>query len=149
MGTVLNFWLSIALKQMINQERPSELRSDPGMPSSHAQFLFFAVVSALLSLMKWMKITVLTVAIGTFTLICGSYLSWLRVSQGLHTKNQVLAGAAIGSICGMTWFWVWHEFVLEAVISSNWVQKTVAVASAVFCIICSLQSLSHLRRGEY
>lgn len=50
MGSVLNTVLSVTLKQILNQERPvSALRSGPGMPSSHAQSIFFTVVFTILS----------------------------------------------------------------------------------------------------
>lgn len=50
MGSVLNSALSVTLKRILNQERPTaNLRSDPGMPSSHAQSIFFAVVFVILS----------------------------------------------------------------------------------------------------
>lgn len=49
-GSVINSVLSIILKKALNQERPvANLRSDPGMPSSHAQSISFAVVFAILS----------------------------------------------------------------------------------------------------
>lgn len=50
MGSVINACLSTILKRLLNQERPvSHLRSDPGMPSSHAQSLFFMTTLAILS----------------------------------------------------------------------------------------------------
>ncbi|KAE7999967.1 hypothetical protein FH972_004341 [Carpinus fangiana] len=50
MGSVLNSLLSIILKRILNQERPvSTLRSDPGMPSSHSQSIFFTVVFTIVS----------------------------------------------------------------------------------------------------
>ncbi|KAL7223897.1 hypothetical protein ACSBR1_025374 [Camellia fascicularis] len=50
MGSVANVGLSTVLKQLLNQERPvSNLRSDPGMPSSHAQSIFFTFVFAVFS----------------------------------------------------------------------------------------------------
>lgn len=54
LGSILNAGLSTILKQILNQERPvSTLRpisvSDPGMPSSHAQSIFYAIVFAILS----------------------------------------------------------------------------------------------------
>lgn len=50
MGSVINTVLSVALKRIINQERPaSALKSDPGMPSSHAQSIFFIVTVSILS----------------------------------------------------------------------------------------------------
>lgn len=50
MGSIINAVLSVALKQILNQERPaSALKSDPGMPSSHAQSIFFIFTFAILS----------------------------------------------------------------------------------------------------
>lgn len=48
-GSFLNAMLSALLKQMLNQKRPSTLKSDPGMPSSHAQSIFFIVLFIILS----------------------------------------------------------------------------------------------------
>uniref|UniRef100_A0A7N0ZZR4 Phosphatidic acid phosphatase type 2/haloperoxidase domain-containing protein n=1 Tax=Kalanchoe fedtschenkoi TaxID=63787 RepID=A0A7N0ZZR4_KALFE len=48
-GSVLNTILSIVLKQVLNQDRPvSTLKSDPGMPSSHAQSIFFVAAYLIL-----------------------------------------------------------------------------------------------------
>jgi membrane-associated phospholipid phosphatase len=50
MGAVANTILSSILKKMFNHERPAPaLRSDPGMPSSHAQSIFYAAVFLVLS----------------------------------------------------------------------------------------------------
>lgn len=48
-GSVLNVILSVVLKGILNQERPSTVKSDPGMPSSHAQSIFFFVAFGILS----------------------------------------------------------------------------------------------------
>lgn len=50
MGSVSNFILSITLKHIVKQERPvTEVSSGHGMPSSHAQSIFFALVFMILS----------------------------------------------------------------------------------------------------
>nr|GMC62658.1 lipid phosphate phosphatase epsilon 2, chloroplastic-like [Ipomoea batatas] len=50
MGSAINSTLSIILKRMLNQKRPSStLRSDPGMPSSHAQSIFFIATFSVVS----------------------------------------------------------------------------------------------------
>lgn len=49
-GSILNSALSVALKRLLNQERPlANVRSDPGMPSSHAQSIFYAVTFFIMS----------------------------------------------------------------------------------------------------
>lgn len=50
LGSVFNVTLSVTLKRVINQERPvANLRSDPGMPSSHAQSISFIVTFSIVS----------------------------------------------------------------------------------------------------
>ncbi|XP_043810284.1 lipid phosphate phosphatase epsilon 2, chloroplastic isoform X3 [Manihot esculenta] len=50
MGSVLNALLSVTLKRIFNQERPfPSANSEPGMPSSHAQSIFYTVVFSILS----------------------------------------------------------------------------------------------------
>lgn len=50
LGSVINAAMSTILKRLLNQERPvSNLRSDPGMPSSHAQSISYMTAFAILS----------------------------------------------------------------------------------------------------
>lgn len=49
-GAVSNSIISICLKHLLNHERPmSAIKTDPGMPSSHGQSIFFVGVYAALS----------------------------------------------------------------------------------------------------
>ncbi|KAK8623032.1 hypothetical protein V6N13_117927 [Hibiscus sabdariffa] len=76
-GLIVNALLSIRLKQVLNQERPVVgLKSDPGMPSSHAQSIFYTVVFTIAS--KWLGVNELSVSISVLALTFGSYFSWLR-----------------------------------------------------------------------
>lgn len=135
MGSVVNSGLSIMLKRILNQARPvSTLRSGPGMPSSHSQSIFFIVIFAILSVVQWLGINELTLFISGLVLAVGSYLSWLRVSQQLHTVSQVVVGAVLGLVLSITWFWSWDEFVHKAYISSIWVRMFVITGAAVFCL---------------
>lgn len=60
-GSISNSALSVVLKRILNQERPATtLRSDPGMPSSHAQSISFISVFAVLS-GKQLKLSLLIV----------------------------------------------------------------------------------------
>ncbi|KAH1072807.1 hypothetical protein J1N35_025135 [Gossypium stocksii] len=133
MGSIVNAVLSVGLKRLLNQERPvAGIKSDPGMPSSHAQSIFFTVVFAIASLLEWLGINELSVGISVLALAFGSYLSWLRVSQKLHTMNQILVGAVVGSIFSVLWYLSWDAVVLEAFNSSLWVRVIVLLACAGF-----------------
>ncbi|KAF3332806.1 lipid phosphate phosphatase epsilon 1 [Carex littledalei] len=132
-GSIFNSYISVTLKRILNHERPSGLRSDPGMPSSHAQSIFYVSVFALLSLMQWLGVNVLTGSLGAAILAFGSYFSWLRVSQQLHTTSQVLVGALLGTIVSIAWFWLWHAFVYDAFLSSIWVRIIVVIGSISLC----------------
>ncbi|KAM4128681.1 hypothetical protein ACJW30_02G185100 [Castanea mollissima] len=135
MGSVVNVMLSLKLKRILNQERPvSTLKSDPGMPSSHAQSIFFTVTFTILSIIEWLGINEITIAIGVLAMAFGSYLSWLRVSQLYHTKSQVVVGAVLGTIFSILWYLSWDAIVLKAFISSFWVRAVVVLGAAGFCL---------------
>lgn len=134
-GAILNVGLSITLKKILNQERPSSAsKSDPGMPSSHAQSIFYIVFVVILSMVDWVGMNISTAPLVGAVLAFGSYFAWLRVSQGFHTISQVVVGAVAGSIfCGL-WFWLWDAIVLEAFVSSFWIRLLVVVGG-VGCIL--------------
>lgn len=135
LGSIVNSILSVILKRIFNQERPdSTLRSDPGMPSSHGQSIFFTVVFAILSVVEWLGVNGFSLILGALILAFGTYLTWLRVSQGFHTISQVAAGAAVGFIFSIFWFWSWDAFVLKAFISSLSVRIIVIMAAAASCM---------------
>ncbi|KAK1359876.1 Lipid phosphate phosphatase epsilon 2, chloroplastic [Heracleum sosnowskyi] len=134
-GSILNVGLSIALKKILNQERPSSAsKSDPGMPSSHAQSLFYLSFIVTLSMMEWLGMNIYTTLLAGLVLSLGSYFAWLRVSQGFHTMSQVTVGAVAGSVYAGLWFWLWDAIVFPAFISSLWVRLLVVVGG-VGCIL--------------
>ncbi|KAF2600929.1 hypothetical protein F2Q68_00012593 [Brassica cretica] len=98
-GSVSNSALSVALKRILNQERPvATLRSDPGMPSSHAQSISFISLFTLFSVMELLGTNELSLFLSGLILALASYFTWLRVSQKLHTASQVVVGAIVGSV---------------------------------------------------
>ncbi|WJX95412.1 dolichyldiphosphatase [Trifolium repens] len=129
-GSILNAMFSISLKHLLNQKRPSSLKSDPGMPSSHAQSIFFTVIFIILSSVELLTINELTITSSSLALAFGSYFSYLRVSQKLHTVSQVIVGAVIGSICSILWYCLWNALMLDAFVSSLWVRIIVVLGSA-------------------
>ncbi|XP_052198177.1 lipid phosphate phosphatase epsilon 2, chloroplastic [Diospyros lotus] len=144
MGSVINVGLSTILKQILNQERPvSTLRSDPGMPSSHAQSIFFTVIFTVMSMFQWLGASVLSVTLSGLAFAFGSYLSWLRVSQQLHTISQVAVGAMLGSVFSFLWLWLWDAVVLKAFISYLWVRIIVVFGAAGFCLGFLIYTIRH------
>ncbi|GLT39167.1 hypothetical protein SLA2020_133730 [Shorea laevis] len=145
-GSVMNATLSVGLKRVFNQERPvSGLRSDPGMPSSHAQSIFFVAVFTVISVMEWLGINGIAFMASVLVLAFASYLSWLRVSQQLHTISQVLVGAALGAVFSILWFLSWHFVVLEAFVSTLWVRILLVLGAAG----CSLGFLAYVVRNWF
>ncbi|KAI3794237.1 hypothetical protein L1987_36866 [Smallanthus sonchifolius] len=109
-GCVLNILLSFALKQILNQERPvSEVCSGPGMPSTHAQSISFAVVFFIRSIIGWLGLNGLSITVIVPVIAIGAYSSWLRVLLRYHTTCQVVAGAVVGSIFSVLWFCTCNE----------------------------------------
>lgn len=74
--------------------------------------------------------------------------SWLRVSQRLHTLNQVMVGAAVGSTFGALWFMLWHSLVQEAFASSMLVRIAVILGSAIFCVGFVIYMIRHWLKDE-
>ncbi|KAL6994438.1 dolichyldiphosphatase [Sarracenia purpurea var. burkii] len=135
MGSIVNAGLSVIMKKILNQERPvSRKSSGPGMPSSHAQSIFFAVTFAATSLFEWLGANGFTIALGGLALAFGSYLSWLRVSQQFHTTSQVVVGAVVGSSFSVLWFWLWDAIVLKAFVSYLWARIIVVLGAAGLCL---------------
>jgi len=115
-GAVLNALLSKVLKRAINARRPEGARlSDPGMPSSHAQSLFFFGGFLACGAQQWALPTLLddtpqrvvrclrdctSLGVELLALV----LALLRVRAGLHTPAQIAVGGAIGTTNGVLWF---------------------------------------------
>lgn len=136
-GSILNTGSSRILKYLFNHQRPLSalsLKADPGMPSSHAQSIGYLAVYASLTLISWQGFSALTVVGVLAILICGAYLVWLRVSEGLHTYDQVLVGALLGSVAAIVWFSLWEAAVLKAFTSFLWVRVTLYVGSVIVCL---------------
>ncbi|CAH2104797.1 unnamed protein product [Euphydryas editha] len=121
-GTLVNEVLNIILKHLICEARPlsrGHLYNEYGMPSSHAQFVWFfsiyvlyffairlhhinnnSIISAL-----WRIIIV-----GS-CLILSLIVSIGRVYLHYHTTAQVIVGGIIGVIFATIWFFVVHRIL--------------------------------------
>ncbi|KAG5623458.1 hypothetical protein H5410_008676 [Solanum commersonii] len=134
-GGVVNARLSTVLKGILNHERPViTLRSDPGMPSSHAQSIFYTVAFCIISMVEYFGCNGITAVTSVFIIAMGSYFSWLRVSQRFHTLNQVAVGAVLGFCFSIFWFWLWDALLIKAFIAHFWVRIVAVVGAAGSCV---------------
>ncbi|CAN8254771.1 unnamed protein product [Cochlearia groenlandica] len=134
-GSVSNSALSVALKRVFNQARPATTsRSDPGMPSSHAQSISFISGFAVLTVIEWLGTSKVSLFLSGFILALGSYFIRLRVSQKLHTSSQVLVGGIAGSVFCVLWYTTWNSLLLEAFESSLLLQISVFMVAATFAL---------------
>ncbi|CAL5054819.1 unnamed protein product [Urochloa decumbens] len=149
LGASANYLLSLILKRMLNHERPApDLRSDPGMPSSHAQSICYAATLLVLSLYYCLGTNYLTMIIGPTALSMATYLSWLRVPRRLHTLNQVMAGAGLGSAFGALWFLLWRSLVQGTLASSLSNQIVVVLGSTASCVAVAIYVSGHWLKNE-
>ncbi|KAH0700972.1 hypothetical protein KY284_015187 [Solanum tuberosum] len=82
-GSILNAGLSTVLKRILNQERPvSAIRSDPGMPSTHAQSIFYTVMFCIVSRCEWFLERHSCTVIDCHTKVLGQ---WLDVTESCST----------------------------------------------------------------
>ncbi|KAJ4872634.1 hypothetical protein Rs2_45695 [Raphanus sativus] len=134
-GSVSNAALSVVLKRILNQARPATTsRTDPGMPSTHAQSISFISVFAVLSVMEWLGITKVSMFLSCLILASCSYFIRLRVSQKLHTSSQVVVGAIVGSVFCIFWYTTWNSLLLEAFESSLLLQISVFLVAAALAL---------------
>ncbi|KAL1536596.1 dolichyldiphosphatase [Salvia divinorum] len=141
LGSALNALLSVLLKHLLNQERPfSTSRSDPGMPSSHAQAIGYTITFLAVTLVEMFGGNAFTVTLSGVFAVIGSYFAWLRVSQRLHTVSQVVVGAVVGFTFGFLWFWSWNSFVLNLFASFLWARIVITLGAVVFVAFFVLHS---------
>jgi len=133
-GSIGAVYFTDAIKQVINQSRPSGAPiADPGMPSSHSLVTFFAAAA-------WITAAACNGRLGldcVSLLLLGSAstVAILRVVCGYHSVAQVVVGAGLGSILGKCWVWL-GETVLFA---SNphlayWISWSAYLSGSVFFI---------------
>ena len=104
LGLILSTVINEVLKAIIKQQRPLlSHRKGYGMPSDHAQFMFFLLVVAR-NMLKDKRFRPGFASFGSFVLFIASVLVMIsRVYLGVHTLLQVLIGALIGFIFGAIW----------------------------------------------
>lgn len=107
MGLLTSTVLNKYLKEYLAHDRPiGSPKEGYGMPSDHAQFMFF-----LLFYVSWMFLfrncftqskVYKSIAITT-TLALSTAVAYSRIRLNVHSEDQVLAGALLGSFLSISW----------------------------------------------
>ena len=144
-GQILNTVLNVIIKRIVRQPRPttSVLTQTPnavgfsphGMPSNHAQFVFFFVGFWLPWILfsannvrrskirktgngagrggegcvVWRRLAAITIC------LCACAVVASRVYLHYHTVAQVSVGAVIGLLIGITWHWITWQWIVPVV----------------------------------
>lgn len=118
LGHAISLLSTNFIKDIVKQARPNtcamlDVCHSYGWPSNHSQFTtFFASYISLLTYTR------LGLCNGKFKWV-GAALAWClafltmysRVYLGYHSFDQVVAGAALGVVIGVFWFWVGYSFI--------------------------------------
>ena len=124
-GSILNMMLGKAMKRILNIQRPTQsIKSDPGMPSSHATSLsYFATSftftasnpefqynSSLIILSSWLYVFTICYTRTTIT--------------NVHTVPQIAAGLMLGTTFASIWYYiVLQHSSVESVVFSDYLWK--------------------------
>ena len=106
---LLNELLNTALKHWIKQPRPVALvrfhLGSYGMPSDHAQFMFFAAAYVMLfASLRWGQPLYARAGWCLAAVCFAAAVALSRVYLMYHTPEQILVGALVGSVAGVAWF---------------------------------------------
>ncbi|XP_046961178.1 dolichyldiphosphatase 1-like [Vanessa cardui] len=119
-GTLVNELLNIILKHLICEARPlsrGHLYNEYGMPSSHAQFIWFFTIYVLYFFairLHHINNNSIISALWRIIIVGSCFIMALIVSFGrvylhYHTTTQVVVGGFVGFIFATIWFTVVHR----------------------------------------
>lgn len=118
-GQVFGVIVCIALKKILSQPRPEDSDlDDEGMPSNHAQFLFFFFVYHSNAFFQTKILnTSYKIIYSCILFIFATIVSYSRLYLHYHTADQVVVGAIVGALIGLSWY-QFSRFVLPFIESS-------------------------------
>ncbi|KAK1426084.1 hypothetical protein QVD17_14752 [Tagetes erecta] len=113
LGLLISQFISDSIKLAVQQARPEtcillEMCDSHGWPSSHSNYMFFfATYFTLLTYNKLGIILRSQMIVCVFVVWPLAVLTmYSRVYLGYHTVGQVFAGASLGTVVGLVWFWL-------------------------------------------
>jgi len=113
-GSILAAIVCRVLNFVIDESRPpTAQKTDPGMPSAHANSLaFLSNFVSLHSIEAYPIGSVAYLALGFGVPAVAAFLAWLRIALGFHSKAQVAVGWIVGTACAFCWHYLGHTTAL-------------------------------------
>ncbi|KAG6639935.1 hypothetical protein I3843_10G128700 [Carya illinoinensis] len=118
LGHVISMLSTNFIKDIVKQARPQTCAMlgvchSYGWPSNHSQFTtFFASYVSLLTYRRLGLCNGKFKWVGVALAWCLAFLTmYSRVYLGYHTFDQVVAGAFLGFVLGIFWFWLGYSFI--------------------------------------
>lgn len=140
-GGVITAIACRTLKFLINASRPSSsVKSDPGMPSSHASTLaFLSVFPSLVVLQARHGLSSFLLA---WSLPMGAiFLTSLRVILGYHTVPQVVVGWMLGATIAYTWLRFGIDLALPYLMSFMMGKMLLTVTTLAFMALFAVKNV--------
>ncbi|ORX86986.1 PAP2-domain-containing protein [Anaeromyces robustus] len=146
-GQLLNEVLNAIIKNVIKQPRPIDSPvGGYGMPSSHAQFMFFFSTYCILYMFMKLKMKndvwkyLLSAALIGASLV----VSYSRYYLSYHTIKQVCVGIIIGICSGTCWF-----FIVDCLIRPKWFRGIIEHPLSRFLLIQDSENIDNVFVWEY
>lgn len=121
-GILINDCINFILKHTICEARPIRRQNvyvEYGMPSTHAQFMWFFTAYIFLFVCIRLHYNTRTTTLENFwrlstiigSIIVAILVTYSRVYLLYHSNSQVLCGTLLGVILGITWFLITHTIL--------------------------------------
>lgn len=136
-GAITNAIFGKILKRIINEARPRGARLvDPGMPSSHAQSLFYFATYLSLIIIQGKLSNFVGKSVASQILTCVLIMGLActgaiyRVRKGLHTFPQISVGGIVGMLFAIFWQTFVQPLFVHIFIGLEWLVAPVLIIGA-------------------
>ncbi|KAI8081739.1 PAP2 superfamily-domain-containing protein [Halteromyces radiatus] len=146
-GQLCNEVVNAILKEYFQIARPSvNLGTGYGMPSSHAQFVWYFATFGILYLMNHIKLKESAWKIITYLIIVfmAVMVCLSRIYLGYHTSGQVM----IGSLVGLVFGWIWY-LATEAARRRGLISWLLDTSTARWLLLRDMRDIDNVLEWEY
>ncbi|KAI8328444.1 PAP2 superfamily protein [Chlamydoabsidia padenii] len=147
LGQLTNELVNAILKEYFQIHRPYDyLGTGYGMPSSHAQFVWYFATFGTIYLLRhiqlttpvWKKLSV------TCMVVMACLVCWSRIYLGYHTLGQVVMGSVVGVGYGLVWY-----MAMEMVRARGYLTWFLNTSLARWLLLRDMRDIDNVLEWEY